>query len=277
MITEQDDQRQNDRAVMAWSLVVSLAINLAILALSLWLSGLNVLLPKEQEPELAVSTSIIRLEKTVPEAHQNFTPPKPQPQEPRQPQQPKQQTQPQPRHEDRQPRAQPTEIARIVDHAPPQPKPAKTAAHQATLAEQLAQQQAMFNREAQQLREERQPLSAATIDPNQRPAASRSYSMNISGLQHANGPGEGYLTPLQRWIDGGQHCYYGRYDWVYPDGSTEEANIPWAFCFPPNADPIARGIHQFPFPLPLPGYRLPPGTELQPIERSVYSSWLSMQ
>ena len=56
MITEQDDQRQNDRAVMAWSLVVSLAINLAILALSLWLSGLNVLLPKEQEPELAVST-----------------------------------------------------------------------------------------------------------------------------------------------------------------------------------------------------------------------------
>jgi hypothetical protein len=32
-----------------------------------------------------------------------------------------------------------------------------------------------------------------------------------------------------------------------------------------------------PFPLPLAGYRLPPGTDLPPIEKDVYARWISEQ
>ena len=31
--------------------------------------------------------------------------------------------------------------------------------------------------------------------------------------------------------------------------------------------------HPIPFPLPLPGYKLPPDTQLPPIEKSVYQQW----
>jgi hypothetical protein len=225
------------------------------------------------EPTFMVASSSIHIEKKnhpVPRVAN----PQPNVHEP----QPKEQvqTKPQPEHT-AQPKAQPTELARIDEHAPPQPRSAQKR-QEGTLAEQLAQQQAAFAHEAQQLNAQNGPISIATIDPSQRESATKSYSINFSGIRGLEGKGEGYLDPLRRWRnDDGQNCYYGRYTWLYPAGGTEVANIPWAFCFYPSQDPIAHGIRQFPFPLPETGYRLPPGTYLAPIEKEVYQGWLSQQ
>jgi hypothetical protein len=176
-----------------------------------------------------------------------------------------------------QPKAQPTEIARIVPSAPPQPKSAPKKQNQGSLAEQLAQQQVAFQREAQQLNSQHAPLSVATIDPAQREAAIKQYPMNFSGNQELAGKGEGFVLPLQRWIDHGYHCYYVQYQWLYPTGGTEIGNVPWPFCYPPNNDLIARGLRRIPFQPPPPGYQLPAGTYLYPIEKDVYEAWLAEQ
>jgi hypothetical protein len=232
-----------------------------------------------QEPHLITSSSIIHLDKDRPVPHPNTQPPQPvaQPVPPRP--QPPQPVQPQVRPKAQpasKPPEQPKEEARIVQHAAPQPRAAPQTQRQATLAEQLAQQQAAFEKQTEAMRASRNPLSVATIDPSQRESSTKSYAMNISGIEHATGPGEGLLTPLQSWHDHGYNCYYGRYDWIYPDGAMEHANIPWPFCYAPAQDPIARGIREFPFPLPPPGYRTSP-TDLAPIEQRVYQAWLSMQ
>lgn len=276
MITETEDKQQaaDDRTTLVWSLLVSGFFNLMAWMLVMWGVYLRIHVPVRQpESTLMVVSSSIRIE------HKNRPVPRMQPNPVQQ--QAVHQRQPQPQHEKQhksqsKPQAQPTELARLVPTAPPQPRSAPKR-QEGTLAEQLAQQQAAFAREAQQLNAQHAPISIATIDPSQRESATKSYHMNFSGSPLLEGKGEGYLTPLQRWSENGQHCYYGRYTWIYPSGGTEIADIPWPFCFPPTDDPIARGLRQFPFPLPLPGYRLPANTYLYPIEKDVYQQWLSSQ
>ncbi|HTU71502.1 MAG TPA: hypothetical protein VMF11_14460 [Candidatus Baltobacteraceae bacterium] len=277
MISETDDQRQasDDRATVVWSLLVSGFINLMVWMLAAWGVALRLhamMAAPEHHPQetFMVASSSIHI---APHSHPV---PQTQPVPVRQ-----QRAQPPPkalpRRVVKQPEAQPTEIARIEPTAPPQPRSAPKKVRQGTLAEQLAQQEVAFQHEAQQLNAQQAPLSIATIDPNQRAAATRSYHMNFSGTTELQGHGEGFLIPLRAWGENGMHCYYGQYHWLYPTGGTEVANIPWAFCFPPNDDPIARGIREFPFPLPLPGYRVPAGTYLYPIEKEVYDFWLAHQ
>ncbi len=285
MITETDDaqQQSDDRTVMVWSLLVSAFVNIMTWMVAAWTIAVTmqaIATPHEQPKELfMVASSSIHISQ-----HSHPVPEQPQtrPVQPVQPVQPKHQVQPTPQPTPEKtavptPQAQPTELARIVKSAPPQPRSAPKRVQQATLAEQLAQQQVAFQHEAQQLNAQNAPLSIATIDPNQRDSAMKQFRMNFSGNTELEGKGEGYLYPLRRWIDGGLHCYYGRYYWQYPTGGTEIANIPWPFCFAPNQDPIARGIRQFPFPWPLPGYRVPSGTYLYPIEKDVYEAWLQSQ
>jgi hypothetical protein len=274
MISEADDAQEtsDDRTTLVWSLLVSGFFNLMVWMLISWglFSHLHAIVKQHEEPFMVVSSSL-RIEQKN----------RPVPQQPQQQPQPQQQQQ-QPEHEKaqhptKQPQAQPTEIARLQPQAPPQPRSAPKRS-QGTLAEQLAQQEAAFAHEAQQINAAHGPISVATIDPSQRQSATKSFQMNFSGVPGLEGKGEGFLTPLQRWIGGdGRHCYYGRYNWIYPTGGTEIANIPWPFCFPPTDDPIARGLREFPFPLPLTGYRLPPNTYLYPIEKEVYEGWLSAQ
>lgn len=278
MITEADNQqeRSDDRATMVWSLLVSGFANLMFWMLIAWgvalrMQAIQVAQERPEETFMVASSSIHIAQRSHPIPQQQHPSPVDA--------QRSQQRQPKAAQREAgtpQPSAEPTEIARIVASAPPQPKSAPKKQNQGSLAEQLAQQQVAFQREAQQLNSHNAPLSIATIDPAQRESATKQYHMNFSGNQELAGKGEGYLIPLQRWIgDNGAHCYYGQYYWLYPTGGTEVDNIPWPFCFSPGNDPIARGIRQFPFPLPPAGYQLPAGRYLYPIERDVYEAWLA--
>jgi outer membrane biosynthesis protein TonB len=279
MITEADNsqERNDDRTTLVWSLLVSGFVNLMSWMLVAWvvalrMQAIQVAQDRPEETFMVASSSIHIAQHSHPVPHQeNPSPVTAQKSQQKQPQKSEKEAAT-PR-----PSAAPTEVARIVPNASPQPKPAPKKQNQGSLAEQLAQQQVAFQHEAQQINAHNAPYSIATIDPAQRESATRQYRMNFSGNQELEGKGEGYLIPLQRWIDNGLHCYYGQYYWLYPTGGTEVGNIPWPFCFPPGNDPIARGIRQFPFPLPMRGYQLPAGTYLYPIEKDVYEAWLSQQ
>ncbi|HTZ53832.1 MAG TPA: hypothetical protein VMB20_02125 [Candidatus Acidoferrum sp.] len=278
MITEADEtqERSEDRTTLVWSLLVSGFVNLMLWMVIAWGVALRMqaIQTAQERPEetFMVASSSVRIAQhshPVPQ-RQNPSPLDAQKSQQRQPKRAQREA------ATPQPTAEPTELARIVPKAPPQPHAAPKQQKQGSLAEELAQQQVAFQREAQQLNSQHAPLSIATIDPAQRESASKQYRVNFSGSQELAGKGEGYLIPLQRWLDeNGNHCYYGRYTWLYPTGGTEVDNIPWPFCFLPNNDPIARGIRQFPFPLPMAGYQLPSGRYLFPIERDVYEAWLS--
>jgi hypothetical protein len=280
MITEADSLQEpsDDRATFVWAMLVSGFINLMLWMVIAWgvalrMQAIQVAQQRPEETFMVSSSSIHIAQRSHPVPRED----KPSPLDAHKstPEQPKAA-----KHEAAtpQPSAAPTELARIVPNAPPQPKSAPKKQNQGSLAEQLAQQQIAFQREAQQLNSHNAPLSIATIDPAQRESATKQYRMNFSGNQELAGKGEGFLIPLQRWIgDNGNHCYYGKYYWLYPTGGTEVANIPWPFCFLPGNDPIARGIRQFPFPLPPSGYQLPAGTYLYPIEKDVYQFWLAQQ
>jgi hypothetical protein len=280
MITESDESQEREDPVTAvWLVLVSGFVNLMLWMLIAWglawrAHAFAAVIQRPEETFMVASSSLHITQKSHPQPQTPQQQPQPQP---------VQQQRPQPEHEPQKadepkPDAQPTELSKIAPEAPPQPKSAPKRTNAGSLAEQLAQQQVAFQREAEQInRQNSGPVSIATIDPNQRESATKSYHMNFAGNPELEGKGEGYLFPLRRWIQDGLHCYYGRYTWLYPTGGTEVANIPWPFCFPPTNDPIARGIHQFPFPLPPDGYRLPAGTSLYPIEKDVYQAWLSTQ
>ena len=285
MITETEDpqQRDDDRTTLVWSLLVSGFANLMVWIVLGWaiIAHIRTLAPVQERPEIITVTTQMMHAPMVASSSQHLAA-RSHP-IPRSQQEPQHQAQPEPNHKSvamnlaatPKPQERPTELARTTPNGTPVPHsaPKRTEA----LAEVLAQQQAAFAKEADALNAKNGPISVATIDPNQRESASKSYRMNLSGNTEIQGQGFGFLDPLERWISNGLHCYKGRYHWLYPTGATEVANIPWPFCYPPGADPIARGLRQFPFPLPLAGYRLPAGTFLDPIEKDVYESWLAHQ
>ncbi len=270
MITERDDEPSHDRTAMVWSLLVSLVFNAGVWALILWGVRERHLMPPERarEQEFIVSSSSLRIER------RDVPLPAHKPAQTASVSRPRAQAHPRrvavPHHE-----AKPQEISREVPRAASQPRAHANA--QQTLQEQLAQQETMFEQEARQMNANRAPLSAATMDPNRSPSSIHAYQVDLPGLPRRTDDGEGYFTKLQSWHDRGMNCYYGRYDWDYPEGGTESANIPWPFCFSPERDPVAAGVRTFPFPLPLSGYRLPSGTILEPIEKRVYDSWIAHQ
>lgn len=270
MISEADDLRRRDRALLAWSFLASLVLNLSLWALVTGWHPLTSLLHPVQEPaEQVVSTSVIRLERVVPEpvhtksaaeaiAKARTSTTRPQSGSPSSPA----------------PIAEHVEIARLAPHAPPQPRAPSRLQSQASLAEILAQQQAALARDAQRINASRAPLSNATIDPNHAPSSNRSYQMDYSGLPQVT-QGEGYIEPINDWHDGGLHCYYTHYEYHYPQGGTESANIPWPICFTPYNDPLARGARLIPLPrlVPPDDYHLPAGSDLTPIERAILDYW----
>ena len=281
MISENDEvQRERDRANLAWSILWSLPVTVAFW---FFLTGvlavhpgalLKFLMPRtEPTPEMVVmSTAKIDLERRpVPQPPQRVT----------QQQTPQQQRQPAPKAEEKAPptpQAQPTELSRLEPSAPPQPSSAPKKTRQATLAEQLAQQQVAFQHEADQLNAQRAPLSAATIDPNQRASSQQPFEMDIPGLPGEPRRGEGIIEPSDMERVRGYDCYTGgTYRLRYFDGKYETGSIPWPFCYPPRLDPFLQRYRRFAMPLPLPGYRLPPGIQLQPAAKETYDEWLSEQ
>lgn len=276
MISEPDEQQRNERAALVLSAVASALVNLAVWILTVWLYGiqLHVPLPSPKERVFQVSSTSIRIERrTVPQV----APPQSVPAASSHAVQPQRQAPPKSRIAPPQPKPRPTELARVTTRGTPVPRADRSKKAPASLSEQLAQQEQAFAREAQALNASRAPLSAATEDPHAHAAAEHPFTINVPGMQVARGPGSGILEPLRLWHDHGYNCYYGRYTWTYPGGGTESANIPWPFCYAPERDPLALGIREIPFPLPPPGYRIPPGTELNPIEKEIYERWLMAQ
>ena len=271
MISEPDEQQWNEPRALTLSFLASLAVNILAWALVIWLYGVRFTLPihEPSERDFLVTSSSVRIEhRTVPQPHSEVAQPRPQ-----QPQPEREAVRP--RAEQPRPQARPTEIARIVERATPQPTLQKRS-QTTNLQSELQEQQQQFEREAQQLNAARAPLSIATVEPGRAPSADHPYKVDLPGMESQK-TGNGVLDPIRSWRDGGLDCYYGRYTWVYAGGGTESAIIPWPFCYRPERDPIVAGVRRIPFPLPMAGYRLPPGTVLDPIEKEIYEQWLASQ
>jgi len=253
------------RRVLAWSALASLVLNVAILA---WLLHFAPLLwgAHRGEPEKISKTQILRLEKL------QTPPPTPAPT-------------PQPtlvpQHVKVPPPAQPPpaappkhELAREEPNATPQP-PARP--HKTTLQDRIDADQHAYADTVAKLNAQNNPHVIATIDPGTQESASKSYAFQPPAGLHASSEGNGIITPSQSWHENGQDCYYAHYSYTYPDGAEETGNIVWPVCFDPGSDPFKQGRHSMPFPKPQAGYRLPPGTDLPPIEKETYAQWISEQ
>lgn len=162
------------------------------------------------------------------------------------------------------------ELAMQDVHAPPQPPQPR---HRPTVTSNLALDQAGYAKEVAQLNKANDPRAIPTIDPSTQESSSKSFGFNPGGGSSGDKNGNGIITPTQSWRDHGLDCYYGRYEYTHPDGSEEDGNIVWPFCYEPGEDPFKQAPHLIPFPPPLPGYKLPPGTDLPPYEKAFYEQW----
>jgi hypothetical protein len=142
------------------------------------------------------------------------------------------------------------------------------------LEQRLAADQSHFGQEVAALNKGNDVHVTPTIAPGGGGSSMKSYAFSPPGGGEGSRYGNGVITPTRHWVaDDGRNCYYGRYELEYSDGASEDGEIPWPFCYAPSADPFLLPPHPIPFPLPLAGYVLPPGTELTPIERDVYDHW----
>jgi hypothetical protein len=253
------------RRVLAWSALFSLVLNVVILA---WLLHVAPLLwgARRGEPEKISATQVLRLEKLQPTP----APPVPTPQPSFVPQRVKAAPPVQPP-----PAAPPVhELSRDDLQATPQPP---QPSHAPTLQDRINADQRAYANTVAKLNAQNNPHVIATIDPGTQESASKSYGFHAPAGMHSSSEGSGIITPSQSWHEHGQDCYYARYSYTYPDGAEETGNIVWPVCFDPGTDPFKEGRHEMPFPLPLAGYRLPPGTDLPPIEKDIYARWISEQ
>jgi hypothetical protein len=161
------------------------------------------------------------------------------------------------------------ELARQAYDAPPQPPQRPHA----VAVSPIQRDREAFADEVAALNKSNDPHAIPTIDPASRGTQSRSYrfdtSLSDSGEQHGNG----IISPTQSWQERGLDCYYTRYSYTYPSGAMEDGSIVWPVCYNPASDPFHQPPHPMPFPLPVAGYTLPPGTQLPPLEKSVYEQW----
>ena len=242
--------RDRQRRVMLGSIGISVVLHVALLSLMFY--AIRAVITPQGAREQISETTTISVQRRVP------TPPV-RPRTPRRHVRPAPAAaRPAPRHE----------LARQVTFAPPQPPQRQRA----TIVSVLARDRAQFANEVAQLNKGDDPRAIPTIDPASAQSASKSYAFDAhstQGDQHGNG----IISPVRSWQDRGQDCYYARYTYTYPSGAMEDGNIVWPVCFDPASDPFHEPPHPMPFPLPVAGYELPKGTQLPPLEKSVYDRW----
>lgn len=153
---------------------------------------------------------------------------------------------------------------------PASPEPPR---HRIIVPSKIERDEAGYAREVAQLNKQNDPHAIPTIDPAARQSSSKTFAFQIPSSARGSEQGNGIITPTRSWHDQGLNCYYGRYEYTYPDGATESGDILWPFCFDPGSDPFTKPPHPIPFPLPVVGWRLPAGSEMPPIEKSVYRQW----
>lgn len=145
--------------------------------------------------------------------------------------------------------------------------------HHTTVESRLDRDQAQFAREVATLNKSDDPHAIPTIDPVSQSSTMKTYQFQVPASMRGEEHGNGLITPTTSWHDRGLNCYYGRYEYTYPDGAEEAGAIAWPFCYQPGADPFKEPPHPMPFPPPPVGYVLPPGTDLPPIEKDFYENW----
>lgn len=235
---------------MAWATVASAVFHLVVLTL-LFYAAAHVIVSRG-EKEVVSQTTLLRIEKNVAPKH-----------------------------------ARVRRVHRAVTHEAP---PAKTPPHE--LAREVAsihvphelprkeivpskieRDEAGFAREVAQLNAQNDPHAIPTIDPSTQESRTKSYQFAVPSSLRGQDEGNGIITPVRSWREAGLDCYYGRYEFTYPDGASEEGNILWPFCFDPRSDPFKEPPHPIPFPLPLPGFKLPADAQMPPIEKWEYQQW----
>jgi hypothetical protein len=242
------------RRALLWSALASLAVHAVLLTLLFWTVA-HVLIPRGAK-ETVTATTTITIQRPPPST--------PAPTPPRHPARVVVQ------HEAAPARAPQRELAKIVRiSAPLLPR------HPSTIPSKIERDQAGFAKEVAQLNKLNDPHAIPTIDPGSQESATKSYAFTVPSSLRGSDRGDGYITSTQRWRDNGLNCYYARYEYTYPDGSTEDGAIVWPFCYYPRTDPFAQGWRRLPFPFPQVGFKLPPGTQLPPVEKSIYEDWLA--
>ncbi len=271
MITERDDRQQNDRAALAWSLLVSALLNLLVWMLAVGHWGMllrSVTRPPKPQEFLISSTAVTIRHKIVPAPQhvRSLARPPTQPRPQREPVQPRRAAVPRPE-------ARPTELAHLVPNASPQPRSAPRRERPASLAQQLAAQEKTFAREAQRLSASNAPISVATPSHFTPSTYQRTY-MDLNGKDPRESV-TALLMPLpgRHWIANGMSCYYVHYSAEFSGGGSEEGNIPWPVCYPENHDAMLPLDHPHPLPVPAPpvGYVLPPNATIGPLLREIYA------
>lgn len=283
--------------VLGTAVIFSLIVHLAGFATYLYIQGrIPWLQPRHERPEqpvvLSTSTRVSRI--SVPElshALQQGSNAAPQAR-------PEVRVQPQPPNPPQQRRSVNSKARAAVTAAarkelavatpsatPMQPRPqpstlnsrAVNASRPETVAEMLAREQPIYEREVAQMRE-RSPLSTATISPRPASAYRKAY-FNISGIDRNLDRFEGLVTPTRTWNENGKRCHYADYDVEYEYGGTDKGSIPWPLCYAPAFDPMALpdgspAPNGTPVPTPdlypMTGYVLPPGTYLTPFLELLY-------
>jgi hypothetical protein len=263
--------RYRRRRALVWAACISVVLNVAILVVLL--HGAKLLWgAKRGADEKIKETTMITIEKRPLE-----TPAPPQTPAPPVPQktvQPvvKPVVQPPPQPQQAAPPAQ-HELSKETANAPPQPTaPPKPT----TLQARLAADQQGFANTVSKLNAQNNVHAIPTIDPSTQGGTVKSYSFRVPG-GHSSSEGYGTITDTQSWHEHGLDCYYGRYEFTYPDGAEESGSIVWPFCYDPGSDPFKQGRHELLFPFPVAGFRLPAGTTLPPLEKQAYDEWLSQQ
>lgn len=269
MISE-STRHERRSALFAWALTLSLLLHALLLPALLWVAKAHVpWLRTRTQPRIFVVSSSTRIEhRTVAQRprppHRNAraaraarpVPPRPQ----RRPQQEVAVAPPARR-----------ELTQPTPSASPMPQPRRSAGPQ-TLTQQLAREQAMYQREVAQLRERDNPLSVATIPPRPASAYRREY-LDISGINSRTVRDEGIVTPMRRWREGDLHCYYARYSIAFGNGGSESGYIPWPLCYPPDHDvlslPTGDRVPTIDL-IPAADYVVPSGTYLTPFLQWLY-------
>jgi hypothetical protein len=268
MISEEQEEPSTRRARQwAWAIPLSILLHAILVPLALVIFEAKLVFAPQahQEPERVVATTSIRIDR------------RPVPRREGAPSQPSGQVapEPQPRPRKAQPQALPEETPTPQPTPTPnpsiKPSPAPKKEQSIPLQAQIAAEQSAFRKTAEQLRQRNEPLSIATIAPQQ-PSSYHRSAFDVPGKLMRN-DAQALLFPQQHWMENGLRCYYMRYAAQFSNGSSEEGVVPWPVCYPPNEDRFVKypfpGV-PLPIPYPQPGYVLPSGTYLSPFLERVY-------
>lgn len=250
MISGKFDRR---RRALFWSTIASAALHLIVLTLLFY--AIARLFLQRGEKEVVSQTTIVTIKRAAPTPAPTRAPARP--------------VRPIRQHESAPARTPPHEIAKETLAPAPREPPRRTR----SVPSRFERDEAGFAREVAQLNEQNDPHAIPTIDPASQESSTKTYAFDVPSSLRGEEHGNGIITPVESWHRDGRDCYYGRYEFTYPDGAMESGNIVWPFCFDPNSDPFKEPPHPIPFPLPLLGFKLPPDTELPPIEKAVYQQW----